>query len=82
LYFKVLHNRAVISTLYFRREKAGGQLLHLAVVGQTITAAPLPGAGLVSAGAIRFISFFFAFHFENTMPFKDISYASQKKEHR
>ena len=50
-------NRAVEGLLHLRGKDAGGELFGLEVVGDTLTAFALPGAGLIRTGAFGFIGF-------------------------
>ena len=41
--------RAVIGSFYFRWKDTGGKFIGLQVIGKTVTALALPGAGLIGA---------------------------------
>jgi len=51
VYFDELAEGPVVRALRFGRERAGGQLLHLQVVLDTLAASALPAAPLVGAAA-------------------------------
>ena len=53
---------AVIAFLHLRREAAGGQLVRLEVIADTITALALSGAGLIGAVAACLDGLNIAFH--------------------
>ena len=54
--------RAVIGPFHLRREDTGGEFVILQVVGDTIAALSLAGAGFIGAVAFCFIGFYIAFH--------------------
>jgi hypothetical protein len=54
--------RAVISPFYVWREDTGGKLIILQVVGNTVTALALSGAGFIGAVALGFVGINLAFH--------------------
>jgi hypothetical protein len=53
---------AVKGPFYIIGEDAGGQLIELQVVGDTLAALALPGAGLIGAVALGFVVLDIAFH--------------------
>ena len=54
--------RTVIGSFHLRWEDTGRKLIILQVVGNTVTALALPGAGFIGAGTLSFININLTFH--------------------